>query len=109
MIRRYRDTVTRQRGSVSEDAYGNSVVSWANPATATLRASVQPQDSSEQVADESRVVVRYRVHLEPDADVTAADRIVWRGSYYEVDGEPEMHSIDGVAHHLELLVRRVEW
>lgn len=101
----YADTVTIERASTStDDAFGNPTNSWSALAE-DVPAVVQPVGSAEQVADRDTVTTRYRMHCDPDVDITAQDRVVWRGRTFQVDGDVEQHSRRGAAHHQEMFLR----
>ncbi|MBB5123252.1 head-tail adaptor [Streptomyces eurocidicus] len=53
------------------------------------RASVQP-DRSFEVRSPARETAQERLvlYLPAGADVDSADRVLWRGRWFEVDGEP---------------------
>lgn len=100
------DTVTRQRGTVSDGAHGEPVTDWTTPSTAVYRAEVQPLSTVEALAAQQRTETRWKAFLDYTADVLATDRIVWDGDTYEVDGEPERWKRRAVGHHLELFLIR---
>lgn len=83
------ETVTRQRATATTDVYGNTQTDWTTPATLTLTVrGVEPTSSKEENDNRQTVITGYRLYLEPGADVLAGDRIVMRGSTYDVDGDP---------------------
>lgn len=101
------DTVTRQRATTVSDGYGNQAADWANPDSADYPASVQPMTNDEDVVDQNRTVTRWRLFLDPTADVTATDRIEWDGDVYEVDGDIERWKRRGRLHHLQAVLMKV--
>jgi head-tail adaptor len=101
----YGDTVDVLRASSTTDRYGNDVAgTWATHLS-DVPAVVQPANTSENVVDRDTVVTRYRLHIGPDTDITALDRIVWRGRTFDIDGDLEQHSRKGTPHHLEAFLR----
>lgn len=98
------------RAPLVAGAYGSQTSSWATATTTVdVAAYVQPQSSSEQVADAERVTTRWRIFLGPTADLVATDRVVWNGTTFEVDGDVETHhrAPGGGVHHLEALLSKV--
>ena len=102
-------TVTLLRAPVVSGSYGSQVRNWgAATSTPNVAAFVQPQSSSEQVANEQRVVTRWRIFLDPWADLKAADRVQFDSETFEVNGDVETHrGPAGQAHHLEALLLKV--
>lgn len=83
------ETVTRQRPTVGSDGYGDPFTDWTTPTTATLIArGVEPVSSSEDNDGRQAVITGFRVYLAPGSDVRAGDRLVLRGTTYDVDGQP---------------------
>lgn len=103
----YHDEAVRQRATATTDRYGNSVQDWTAPAEVTITCTIQPADSRENVVDRDTVVTRYRLFCAPDTDITSADRLVWRGRTFEVDGDLEEHSRKSTPHHREAFLRGV--
>ena len=102
-----RDTVTRTRAAQATDAYGNQQPDWNNTISAAYPAAVGPVGTDEQVVDEQRTVSRWRMFLQPDADVIATDRITWDGATYEIDGDVQLWKRGRRAHHKEALLIKV--
>jgi hypothetical protein len=83
------EAVTRQRAATTTDAYGNTQQDWTAPTSATLTArGVEPVSSTEENDNRQTVITGYRLYLDIGSDVLAGDRIVMRGSTYDVDGDP---------------------
>lgn len=85
------ETVVRQRPTVTApDRYGDTQPDWTTPSTVTLTVrGIEPVSSSEDDNDGRQAVITgYRIYLEPGADVLAGDRVVLRGTTYDVDGAP---------------------
>ncbi|MEV0823848.1 phage head completion protein [Nonomuraea rubra] len=108
----YVDRLTVLRAPLVDDVYG-SVRDWANAAgMATYRASVQPERvSSGSADDESQdreiTLTTFRVFIPGAADVTSADRVLFRGLVYEVIGSPCAWTV-GVSRHTAFVMRRVD-
>lgn len=110
------DTLTRQRATTSQDAYGNTVLDWSDPDELALPVHVSPPlikvRLGSHAADEDmsgRDAVRYDLEawLAVD-DVTALDRVVYGGLTYEVMGQPGNRSdIDGNYVYSKILLRAV--
>jgi hypothetical protein len=83
------ETVTRQRAGVTQDSRGDDITDWSDPSTTSyLARGVEPVSSSEDNDNRQAVITGFRVYLPVGADVQAGDRMVLRGSTYEVDGMP---------------------
>lgn len=84
------ETATRLRPSTTTDRYGDVTDNWASPSTAVLTVrGVEPVSSTEDNRDGRQAVITgFRVYLEPGSDVAAGDRLVLRGTTYDVDGTP---------------------
>lgn len=97
------------RAPLVSGSYGGTVRNWgAATTTSGVPAFVQPQTSSEQVADAQRVVTRWRIFLGPYADLEPTDRVVYGGDTFDVDGDVETHrGMSGGDHHLEALLMKV--
>ena len=96
------------RAPLVSDGKGNQIRDWANPVGATAAAWVQPQGTTEQALNQDRVVSRWRIFIEPTADIVATDRVSWNGLTFQVDGEIQTWDDPrGNAHHREGLLRRV--
>ncbi len=99
------DRVEVLRATTTEDALGNFVADWAN-ATATLSpAAVSPLKAEEYTAGRQSTTTYYRVVLPRAVDVLATDRVRWRGTDYDVEGQAEQHSLTGRLHHQEAVMR----
>lgn len=110
----FNQTATRVRAGTTIDRGGNTVPSWSPGAVDRLDVTglnIQPNRQSED-ADEQRdaVVTGYRVQSAEGTapDITAVDRIEWRGQLYEVDGEvaawPALFT--DTTHHIEFVMVR---
>jgi len=65
---------------------------------------MSPIDSVEQAVDNA-VTSRYRIVVGRNV-LTASSRVLWRGQYFEVEGEPSMHAVRGRVHHWEAIVKK---
>lgn len=102
------DSVTRLRGVTSVDPYSGegTDVDWASPDALTIpRASVQPEQGSEETFDRDMVTSRWRLWAAGHPDITARDRIVHAGETYEIDGEVQRWPGRRLAHTTCLLKR----
>ena len=84
------ETVTRLRGVPVLDPYSGEAtdVDWTTPDSLTIpRASVQPEQGSEETFDRDMVTSRWRLWAPGSPDIDALDRIVHAGETYEIDGE----------------------
>jgi head-tail adaptor len=99
------DLIVIVRGGVVS-GYGNAVSHDWGPAASRkpAEACVQPNGTSEATGGRDKVITNIRVFLHPGTDVTATDRIEWRGHTYEVEGDPQRwpDPISGAEHHVEL-------
>ena len=83
------ETVTRLRATTTTDGYGDTVTDWSSPSSLVLSArGVEPVSSSEDNDGRQAVITGFRVYLGAGADVLAGDRVVMRGTTYDVDGQP---------------------
>lgn len=101
------DTVTRLRGVLTDDGYGDQQLDWTNPATATITGcSVQPLTGQEILTDRDAVVSRWTLYAPLGSDIRSTDRIRHNGSVYDIDGSvqdwPDMFGLG----HSTCLLRR---
>ncbi len=61
-------------------------------------------DSVEMPIDNT-VTSRCRIVVGPQC-AAASSRVLWRGQYFEVEGNPEMHTVRGRVHHYEAIVKK---
>jgi hypothetical protein len=110
----FNQTAVRVRAGTRTDRGGNTVADWSPAAVSRLTVmmlNIQPNSQAESV-DEARnaVVTGYRVQSAEGTrpDITAADRIEWRGEMYEVDGDvaewPELFT--DTVHHIDFVMVR---
>lgn len=100
--------VVTKRAPLVTDSKGNQLRDWVNAATSrNIPAWVQPLTSAEQTLNQDRVVSRWRIFLDPAADVQATDRVVWNGRTFQVDGEIQAWDNGYGTHHLEGFLRSV--
>lgn len=110
----FNQTAVRIRAGSRVDRGGNTVRDWSPAAVDRLTVTglnIQPNSQSELV-DEQRtaVITGYRVQSAEGTapDITAADRIEWRGLLYEVEGDvgvwPELFS--DTTHHIDFVMVR---
>lgn len=96
--------VLERREIVDYDRYGSPIYADVE---VPFRCTVSPLGSSETVGNRSQVSTRYRLLTGPRTALKPADRVVWRGVDYDVDGDVERHTVAGVDHHLEVILKRV--
>jgi predicted neuraminidase len=96
------------RAPLVTDGKGNTIRNWSAASTAMAAAWVQPVTTDEQTLNQDRVVSRWRVFVEPSADIVASDRVTWSGLTFQVDGEVQMwDDRNGAHHHQEGFLIRV--
>lgn len=106
---RLHDKLNIVRAPLITNEHGNQVPDWLNVTRQFgVPADVQPDTTTEQAADRQTTVTRWRIWLPAGTDVLVTDRLEWAGLTLEVDGEPDRWRRRSVAHHVELLARRVE-
>lgn len=83
------ETVTRQRATTRTDRYTNTALDWTTPTELTIDGcAFAPGGTSEDHDGRDAVIQGPTLYAPEGADITAADRVVIRGTAYEVDGEP---------------------
>lgn len=100
-------TVTIHRPAAATDAYGDPSVDWNDSTSTTSAAWVQPRTSSEDNDNRAAISSGWMVFLPDGTDVHAADRVVWDGRTYEVDGEPAVLWNPSGPHHVEAPLKRI--
>jgi len=106
-------TLVRVRAGVRTDRGGNTVADWSAGAVTreTIdRVSVQPSSQTETTDGVSTVrITGYRVLSEPGTvpDITALDRIEYRGVTYTVEGEVAHWPDPDGDDHVEFGMRRI--
>lgn len=84
------------------DRYGNAAKDWAAATRTAVKGWVAPTGSSE-LGDQREAQTTTRVaFLDPAVDVAALDRVEYRGTTYEVAGDPAVARAPRGAHHLEV-------
>jgi hypothetical protein len=108
------DSVVRVRAGTKTDRGGNIVLDWSEGVAqrdTVDRLNIQPTSQAEDT-DPTRtaVVTGWRVQSEEGTrpDITAVDRIEWRGMLLQVEGEvaewPD--PLTGEPHHIEFTMSR---
>lgn len=84
------EDVTVLASTSSEDGYGNTVDSWANPTeVGTVKALVEPRPTGETFTDGRNAITSgYTLYMPPGTTVTALHRVRVRGSVWSVLGQP---------------------
>lgn len=108
----FNQSATRVRAGTKTDRGGNTVPDWSTPDRELVTGlNVQPNTQNETL-DEQRnaVITGYRVQSDEGTapDILATDRIEWRGSTFEVQGEvavwPDLFA--DTVHHIEFTMVR---
>jgi len=106
-------TIVRVRAGVRTDRGGNESADWSAAAVTREtfdRVSVQPSSQTETTDQVSTVRISgYRVISEPGTtpDITALDRIEYRGHTFAVEGEVALWPDPDGDDHIELGMRRI--
>ena len=83
-----RDAVTIRRAQLTERR-GSTVRDWTNYTEHTIRGcSVQPSSTSSNEDRAEQVTDRWELYAPPCADVKRGDRVVYKGTVYDIDGDP---------------------
>jgi hypothetical protein len=108
------DSLTRVRAGTRTERGGNEVPDWSPDAVQRLVVdglNIQPVSQNEQTdATRTAVVTGWRVQSNEGGrpDITATDRLEWRGMTLEVQGEvaewPD--PLTGAVHHIEFTMTR---
>lgn len=82
--------VYRLRASNRVNAYGDDVEDWTEPEKLRLRRAVVQEVSSEEVETGTRRLLtdERTLIVEGEPDLTADDRIEYRGDVWRVQGDP---------------------
>jgi len=107
------ETITRLRGTVTGSGRrGDKSVDWSDPdELVTSGWLIVPRGSTEDNAGRSAVTDELELFREGAAvDIAAADRLVFRGDTYEVQGDPDVFSDpdDPSTDSMSVTVRKVE-
>lgn len=103
----FRDRCYIVRPFYIDDPYSSiPVFGGYEPDEHPTACAVSPLGSSETVGARSTVETRYRLLVGPRTDLGAVERVQWRGIEYSVEGDVERHTVAGVDHHLEVIIRR---
>jgi hypothetical protein len=100
------DQITRLRAPLVSAGYGNQSRNWAAATSTTFVVHWSAKSEQEVVGDEARTVSRVKIFGGPDLDLDPADRVVFGGITYEVDGEIMLSFQRGQLHHLRAFLRR---
>lgn len=88
--------------------YGNQQRDWANATEQTVRdADVQPLTGTEDTIDREYAATHVRLYAPASADIHTESRIDWRGTTYEVDGEPDRWFDGAALDHIEATLKRL--
>jgi hypothetical protein len=115
------DSLVRVRAGTRTDRGGNTMPNWSEDAVTRLNVdqlNIQPSSQAEGTSasngapDPTRnaVITGWRVQSEEGTrpDITATDRVEWRGMTLEVQGEVAEWSdpLTGGVHHVEFTMAR---
>jgi hypothetical protein len=88
----YGETVTRQRATGETDPYSDEAteLDWDSPDELAIDGvAVAPGASTESAeADRSRLDIEFTLYMPHGSDVKPLDRVVVRGTAYDVEGKP---------------------
>lgn len=99
------ETVEVIRYADTTDEYGNTV---PGAETSTeYKARLEQLRTDEIIRDRDTVLVDWRIFLPPDVDITPYDRIMARGTLFEVVGFPNEQRSPAGPHHVEVHLRWV--
>lgn len=90
---------------IGTDPLGNPI--FGPDEEITFYGELRPLQGSETIAGRDAVTTRYRMFIPRTITITSFDKITINGTEYDVEGEPEPHSIGGRLHHYEVIVKRV--
>jgi hypothetical protein len=92
----------------AKDPYGDPLPGTGTETT-VMGCYVQPRDSTEFTDARDTTVTDLLAFIPPGTDILATDQVRWNGALYQVNEDPaRWDDIDGVPHHLEVTLRRVE-
>lgn len=101
-------TVTWQRPNNTTDTRGDTILSWTNAATGTVRAWIERQGSTEADDESRNVRVTTALLITNETGIQARDRIVWASQTWTVEGKPRIVPTPVGSHHLEVVIQLVE-
>ena len=79
------NTIIVQRKTITQDASGGIVETWANHLT--MRASVQPLSARElALYDRETEAITHKIYVSGAPDITHADRIRFKSKTYAIRG-----------------------
>jgi hypothetical protein len=105
-----RQSVTRLRGTETTDRYGDPIVDWTAPDRRTIEPVTMTPIPGTETFDAAgrRLVTRWELHANSDADIRDRDRIEHNGTEYDIDGAVQLFpSPTGNLDHLEIMLKRV--
>lgn len=89
LIGKLRQRITWQSATVSQDAYGEPIKTWANLGTnPTVWADIQAQPSGERFVsggEQVQSVMRHKVKIRYRTDLTVQMRGVWGSRYLYIE------------------------
>ena len=99
-------TVTKPGSATgARNEYGDPVYAAGTPTN--FKAFVEPMDSTEDEITRDTRIQRFKILLEPTANIDGVSTVVWRGRTLEILGEPLPWIFLGKVHHLEVDAREV--
>ena len=87
------ESVTIYTPDTGTNRYGRTTVdgTWASPTETVVTGCLfAPQSTSEDNDGRTAVLIGARLYLPTGTTITAADRVLIRGTVYELDGEPSV-------------------
>jgi hypothetical protein len=110
MIER-RTVITVLTAPLVEGYGGQMTRDWDHATARTTVAHAQPyafRGSATELTDRREtLVIPYALDLPAGDPIEATDRVEFDGRTWEVEGEPGRWTLQGVPHHVEVLVHRV--
>jgi len=93
-------TIDVVRAGTKPADYGTGTqTDWSSSSTTAVDGcSVQPASSDEFTIDQDTFTTRLVAYVPAGADVRAADRIVWNGETYDIDGDVLRWEFSGLSH-----------
>lgn len=106
----FTDTVSVVRAGAIAGPDDDPIESWlpADVIVTPYAGEFQPVSSTEDVVNQQRTEATHKAFLAAGTDVTAKDRLRYKGLDYQIDGQPERWSPHGTEHHIEVFCLRVE-
>lgn len=105
------ETLVRQRPTVTINPKdGTHELGWPGTTVTFTNCMVEPPLIGNRLLVENTrardyVDSLFKAYIPGDADITASDRVVWRGRTYNVKSEPQKRvDMDGNVDHIQLMI-----